>query len=274
MRLMIQVLGYSNFLERIALLQRNRPRGVEAPATNKMSNQDDVIQDMEKGSDLPTTEQPRETEATKVRSSHRVWKIIGALTLLGLAAFVIAFPILLIRNDGNESSAEAPEIPETSKDDGSDTEALQQKEFVSSTSPFDVRLALFSEEITRGYDDEAELEEDLRNVARFLLNNVLSRNTGKRGFEGVGIGRPNPNFFEAMPMAPAAPTDADAQFAPPPQAGTAERVPESGKVGDEFDDYGTNNQEEGSEEGDKLVSDGENGKPHLPLLVISTRSAF
>lgn len=227
-----------------------------------MSKQDDVIQDMEKGSDLLTTEQPLGAEPSKLRCSSRVWKIIGALTLLGLAAFVIAFPILLIRDGGNDSAAESPEIPESSKDDGIDTETLQQKEFVSSTSPFDVRLALFSEEITRGYNDEAELEEDLRNVARFLLSNVLSRNTGKRGFEGVGVGIGRPNFFEEMPMVPAAPTDADVQFAPPPQAGASERVPESGKVGDEFDDYGTNNQEEGVEEGDKLVSDGERGKSH------------
>lgn len=158
---------------------------------------------------------------------------------MGIVIFVVAFPITYL-NDSDDSSDEA----------SADPEEQVQRQFVSSNSPFEVKLPMFNEEIKEGYNNTEELKEDLRNAAKFLLNNVLNRNTGKEGYGSVGFGQRNPNIgvmpvFEDAPMAGA-----------PPEAARDE----SKAVGDDFDDYGSNNQEEGVEEGDMIVSNGENGK--------------
>ena len=98
------------------------------------------------------------------------------------------------------------------------------------------------------------LKKGLSEAATFLLSNVLLRNSGDPRFQGIGYGNQNPfNTWEFGPVLEA-PTDADTTAAPPPLA----KAPDP--VGDDVDSYGTNLQEAGVQEGDRLVSDGDFGK--------------
>lgn len=212
-----------------------------------MTGKDDLTLDMEKGSHEGTDES-HDSKATP-SPKRRVWPALGALAFLGIVVFIVGFSITYVNENKNDSG------------DGDGTVEPPEKvkyEYVSSTNPFKVKLSMFDQDIARGYTNSSELEEDLGNVARFLLNNVLNRNLGKSGYGHVGIGQRNPN----MPF----PTfgEEDMDFA----AGAPEMVADESKnaVGDEFDDYGTNNQEEGVEEGDVIVSDGENGKKTWMLV--------
>jgi hypothetical protein len=225
-----------------------------------MTGKDDLAVDMEKGSDQDEREQPQDTAKTPGPpvNKRRLWRAIAALVIMGIAIFVIAFPISYLHED--DESEELSNITEEEKDITKEEKDITEEEkdketakYVASSSPFKVQLAMISEDITRGYKDSADIEEDLGNVARFLLNNVLHRNTGKQGYEHVGMGRRNPNVFMTWEdVAVAAPV--------PAAADVAESAPQQDKVADDFDDYGSNNQEEGVEEGDMIVSDGENGK--------------
>jgi hypothetical protein len=199
-------------------------------------------------------------------SRRRIWMTIGIVTLVCLVVFAITFPIVYLEkkdDDDDSQSKDEESLANGSNSNGNGQAATAIKEFVSDeSSPFEVRLAMFDKSVADGYKgNTTKLQEDLQNVAKFLLNNVIYRNTGKVGYAGVGLGQQNPNYFlfrgPVMEFAPAPEADgtaadvAEAPAAPPVAA-------EGGSVGDDVDDYGTNNQEEGVEEGDMLVSDGEN----------------
>jgi hypothetical protein len=68
----------------------------------------------------------------------------------------------------------------------------------------------------------------------------------------VGFGRQNPNMFSfGRP---------EIAFSESPEAAAGDATASRPSVGDTIDDFGTNNQETNIEEGDVIVSDGENGK--------------
>lgn len=196
---------------------------------------DDLTTDMEKGSDhSERREQPQDPKDEVPSSRRRNLYILGAtlaflLALLGLAAFTISFPIIRCSDDNN-SQVKAP-TP------GDDDETSDQKVYVSAEdSPFNVTLSLFTADIARGYQDPVEIEDDLENVARFLLNSVLSSNTG-------GDEKSSENFRQPV-------------FADEGMAEDTSFMGDGGGLGDDFSDYGSNNQEEDVEEGDLIVSDG------------------
>ena len=204
--------------------------------------------DVEKGSGQSGREQGKAKAPAKNNANRRLWHAIGAVIFMGIAIFIVAFPITYINN--NDSSDDSDDQPSRDVPDTPDV-PKERAQFVTSASPFKVQLSLVDETITHGYsqDNQTELEEDLRNVARFLLNNVVNRNTGKRGFENAGMGQRNPNIgFPTM--------DNEFDFAESPGMDMPARQP----VSEDLDDYGTNNQEDDVEEGDTIVSDGNRGK--------------
>jgi hypothetical protein len=214
---------------------------------NEMSVNDNETTPLEvaKGSaDDGEREQPkRET----VQGHRQAWILLGVIALV---AFCIAFPVGLVKSRDNNNDKEL----EATSSAGASKEA--SKEFVSSNSTFQVRLALFSADIANGYASEEELKEDLRNAARFLLNNVIQRN--------IGITDGNGNF--GYPIYPA---EGDTTVSgnatsvpistPAYSTGDTAQVTTGGKA-PEGNEFGTNNQEKGVEEGDAIVSDGVNGK--------------
>lgn len=148
-----------------------------------------------------------------------------------------------------------------------DNDVIEEKaSFVAIDGPFPANLTLFGEGVVgKNFTDPALLQEDLENVARFMLSVVVKRNTNAKGFEDAGVGRQNPGRFVIF--------DNNIVFADAPGEGVedaAERPvaaasPSAGgpEVGDTIDDFGTNNQEENIEEGDFIVSDRDKGKQSL-----------
>jgi hypothetical protein len=201
---------------------------------------DEEEQDVEQGEDAAPT-------LTREPSGWRRKLLIIGVPLLAVAlVLAIVLPLTLkpvSRTSGlsdsssNNGGAANSTIPQLNLPDG----------------PFDTNLAAFSQDVTRGYSSLQDLELDLQSAAYFLLNQVTKRNTGVYGYGNVGFGR---GFPESMPVNDAAPVDGAAQTptsAPP--------------VGNNLDDYGTNNQEKNIEEGDLVVSDGTYGTFSMAFVV-------
>lgn len=120
---------------------------------------------------------------------------------------------------------------------------------VTPYSAFHPNLPNFDVKILEGYKTEDEFAQDCGDALRALLDRVVARNLGKRGYENVGRGgmMVDVAFAEddgdtaARPAAPS--TDAAPQEAPPRD-----------KVGNDVNDFGTNNQEDDVEEGDIVVA--------------------
>jgi hypothetical protein len=161
--------------------------------------------------------EPEQPEQEPIQGRRRTWILLGVIVLIALC---IALPVELVKKRDNENDNTAP------------SSTASYKQFVSSNSTFPVQLALFNGDIVNGYADEEELKDDLRNAARFLLNNVIQRNidiASGNGHSGSG------------------------------HSGSSDGS--QGEQGpDEGSEFGTNNQEKGVEEGDAIVSDGVNGK--------------
>lgn len=195
-------------------------------------------------------EMPLDT-SKDVGSSNKKWWIIGGVAIFGLVILVlaVALPLALITPASMTSTGGSITTIETSS-----------TVYTSTDGPFNVSLGLFNEGITRGYDSEAELKDDLANAAYFLLNQAVKRNAGVKGYESVGFG------FGQQILTIGAPTDEAAQSDGAVNKG----------VGNNLNDFGTNNQESGVEEGDLIVSDGTLGKliELWRLLACSRRSYF
>jgi hypothetical protein len=209
-------------------------------ATNVNDNENTPLE-VAKGS-ADEREQPKET----IQGRRQVWILLG---LMALVAFCIALPIGLVKSRDNNNDKELEATSSTGA----------SKEFVSSNSTFQVRLALFNADIANGYANEEELKEDLRNAARFLLNNVIQRN--------IGITDGNGNFgYPIYPAEGDTTVSGNSTSASRPQASCSDstddtsQVASGGKAEGDGSDFGTNNQEKGVEEGDAIVSDGVNGK--------------
>jgi hypothetical protein len=181
-------------------------------------------------------EQPRSAEApTKEFTEKNQKRGLIAMALLGSFA-VAAILIGILPNWGDEGGSAAAAATEPS-----DT---TQTFFESSAGPFDVKIPLFSANITKGYASIEEAELDLEQLAKFLLNDAIMSNfnAGRTGFDGGDMDE------EAYG------TDGDAILgdsgvAPPPEAAA------DTAVGDATD-FETNNQEENVDTADLAKSDG------------------
>jgi hypothetical protein len=159
-----------------------------------------------------------------------------------LVVIAVTLPLVLIKDDDSSSSDQ--QFPGDNR----------PVNFVPPTAitegPFSATVELLTEDVLRGYETEEELEEALANAARFLLNIVVQRNAN--GYDD-GVTYYDGPDFEVL--------EGDVERSPE-EAPSAEAVmgdATTGEVGDDVNDYGTNNQEDGVEEGDLIVSDGMNG---------------
>lgn len=185
-----------------------------AAVTSKQEDKDDDVERPLEVIPLPLKEE---------KSSPQSWFIVFGF-IIALVVVAVTISLSVSQNSGQES----------------------QLNFDNASQPiFDSSLGLWDANVARGYDNERELEDDLASAARFLLNNVVSRNLGLPGFQNTGLGR---SF--ANPEGGDAPVEMDASGAPP----------EAQQTSSNLDDFGTNNQEDGVEEGDRIVSDGKYGK--------------
>jgi hypothetical protein len=121
------------------------------------------------------------------------------------------------------------------------------------------KLPLYSEAILKGYDTLESFEEDLTLAAQHLVNNVVGRASGDTRYAGGGWGSrgSGPRIFEGDV---ASAEDASSPEAGAPSANRAASSDTQDDFGEDVDDYGTNNQEDGIEEGDIIVASEQAGK--------------
>ena len=200
-------------------------------------------------------------------NTRRIWYIVaGIIAGMAIISVAIAVPIVVKRSEetccieGKQNKTDP-----TSPLDGNKTIESKQNT-TNSTDPlngfknqnvaeisgyFNATLSLFGDGIPRAYSNESEFQQDVANVARFLLEGVVRRNTGAPGFENVARG----GFFRQQPVFGVpenAPDDS-------PEGGEGMVAKSPGATYEGVDDYETNNQEKDIEEGDVMVSDGETG---------------
>ena len=123
------------------------------------------------------------------------------------------------------------------KNDASDNQ-------ITFVPPFQESIPLLSKKVLEGYANKSEFEADLQKVVESYINGVSGQQIGVQRYASFGFATDPDVILE----------DANLQAAP-----SRERS-KGNAVGDNVNDYGTNNQERGVEEGDKVVTDGKVGK--------------
>lgn len=195
-----------------------------------MNREKDPDLDMEKGCNELPPEEPLRITTKNSNKYGRLWKAAVAILTVGIVVFVVAYSVKRTRDDsGTSPSSETKEEPRT---------------FTSTDGAFNVSLGLFNKDITSGYGDTKALEDDLSNAAKFLLNNVIKRNTREAGYGGMGPIEEKDMASDGAPES--APQAASDGF--------------SNAAGGKLNDFGQNNQEDDVEEGDMMVSNGKFGK--------------
>mmetsp|Transcript_11406 Transcript_11406/g.21784 ORF Transcript_11406/g.21784 Transcript_11406/m.21784 type:complete len:915 (+) Transcript_11406:67-2811(+) len=188
-----------------------------------------------------------EKQSRMAPNSKLKYLILGVILLV---AAVVAITVPVVRNNDDSKDVnlleDEKEIPEESDPLPSPNEEEFTGPNITTFSVFNPHIANFNEGILKGYESDDALAEGLGDALRALLDRVVARNIGTPGYENVAGG---PMF---------AFTDGDAIFettdtgAAPPAMDAAS--PDRSPVGDKVNDFGTNNQEQGVEEGDTVVA--------------------
>lgn len=190
----------------------------------------DLSDQAEKGE---VQEGPSNSSVSSPASNARKRWFIAVATLLALTGVILAIAIPVSRKNDHEKLSIASD--EDSNMDG--TVQQTAKATADITGYFNSSFSLFGEDITNGYISPDEFKSDLRNVARFLLDSVVKRNLGSEVNNAAG------GDLEVEPGVGVAAEGSNSDM----------RAPD---VGDNVNDFGTNNQEDSVEEGDIIVSNG------------------
>lgn len=193
----------------------------------------DLSDQAEKGE---VQEGPSNSSVSSPASNARKRWFIAVATLLALTGVILAIAIPVSRKNDHEKVSIASD--EDSNMDG--TVQQTAKATADITGYFNSSFSLFGEDITNGYISPDEFKSDLRNVARFLLDSVVKRNLGSEVNNAAG------GDLEVEPGVGVAAEGSNSDM----------RAPD---VGDNVNDFGTNNQEDSVEEGDIIVSNGRHG---------------
>ena len=133
-------------------------------------------------------------------------------------------------------------VPDWGKD--GDTAALEGQQtlgyFESNAGVFDVKIPIFTSDVTQGYATTEDLESDLEQLAKFVLNNAI-------------------DSYEKGRM-PGGPVLEDVAFADSPVEGSpveSSPVDEGGDQFSDISDFDTNNQEENVDKADLAKSNGD-----------------
>jgi hypothetical protein len=177
-----------------------------------------------------------ESESPKMNKFNKKQFLLALGMMIVVAAIIVGISVPLSSKDSDDKS-EDPENPPTGDGDTG-------RPTITAFTVFNGSLPIFNSNVLSGYDSEEELAQDLSNAARLLLDRVVARNLGKPGYENLG--------FAGSRFAV---TDDMQEGAPPMAPGAADAPSNDQKqvVGD-VNDHGTNNQEDGVEEGDKAVA--------------------
>ena len=125
------------------------------------------------------------SDTTAIAGNTQKSLFLGVIVLLLLAAILMGV------------------LPDWKEKRSDDNGTVSSKNYLESNSgPFDVKIPLFSPKITKGYSSNQELEEDLKDLAKFILNGPIStnRDAGKYS-SGSDTGMSAPVTAPAAPNA-------------------------------------------------------------------------
>lgn len=235
--------------------------------------------DSPKGTAAAATTATRSTTTNKYLSAK--WLAFGALVVAALVC-VITIPIVVTNNNNNNNSSNNSNsltnaqsntnTPNTDKNDTSSssdttkpgaggtgtsttgtntgTTTQQQSYFERVNGPFNSSIELLNADVTSGYTDDADLEKSIDNAANYFLGVVYKQNC---------LIEPNDvttTYTEDEVTSDGMMNDGGNIMADSPESSNQKQSLGSSSG---FSDYGTNNQEQGVEEGDLIVSDGKYG---------------
>jgi hypothetical protein len=200
-----------------------------------------------------------EKEPLTVRGERTKWYALGIFAVC-CALLAIILPTTLVLSNKSDTNGVGVDVdPEDPEIDSSNNDT--RRSFLLVDGPFPANLTVFNEGIVgQPYANPALLQEDLENAGNFFINNVVKRNTNVKGFENVGFGGRSPNTGGIPEIGITSTFDDIAYATISASSPAAEASAQGPAVGNNVNDFGTNNQETDVEEGDVIVSDGERGK--------------
>jgi Beta propeller domain len=200
------------------------------------------------GIDIPDgsapPEQPKEASTPDGAIGNNKGRTKGMMIVASLALLaVVGLVIGLVPDWGNDDNNDVPVTP---PEENLNTAAQASlKYYESTTGPFEVKIPLFSPNITQEYSSIDEVEHDLEQLARFVLNGAITSNVASGSVETVEDGDAQNDFIDAPEAgAPSAEGDLMAGSSATSGLGSA-------------NDFGTNNQEANVDRADVAKSNGE-----------------
>jgi hypothetical protein len=191
----------------------------------------------------------------------RPWKIAAFVGVLSLLVFVIVFPTLMVRRGGsstkssfatsttNPTSADTSKNVTVSADTSKNVTVDYKREVVIMEGPINATLEVLGNDTVHGYKNDEDFQNDLGQAANLFVGNTILTNVENFGTTN-GVAGGGTASSGATPESDSGAATFNSAAASPQ------------KVSDGTNDFGTNNQEKGVEEGDMIVSDGVNGTWH------------
>jgi len=209
---------------------------------------------------LPPSEQPQEDEASaplpsepRNKNTKKPLIVSGILALLVVAAVLVGVLPGWKDNASIEKSSSNNNANNNNNNSNEPSASLQQEYLIMTNGTFNVSLPLFSKHVTDGYANQEEFKNDLKEVAKFLLNDRIKNSAGWIYYDdssATNNSSVDGGFQEDGDMS---------QGAPAPEAGESVQDDGSGGSDDKLagvDAYDTNNQELSIDRADFVKSDG------------------
>lgn len=231
----------------------------------------DKVEKVKNLEEQPEAAIPKKPLTPVANNKNKTWTFVFVVALLvAIAVCVITIPIVYnnrneesavendikndnnstLSNDNSNSNNSANDNSNVNNSDSSTTNKNSSSTFFQTNNAFvNSTIEVMSASITEGYATEEELEESIQNAVNFQLGiiyNNMNRGTISNGSEtadGSDSAKQEPTQDASL---------ADGNTESSTTGGAAAKSPQ----GDSFD---TNNQEQGVEEGDMIVSDGNYG---------------
>ena len=205
---------------------------VATVVTDQEEEEGEMVEPTVAAAKSATTDRPIVIHCSATR-----WTLF-VLVLLVLVATALIVPLALIKGHSGEDNFELPYNPPFNEND---------KEH---------QVPLLSEQVLGGYATPEEFEADLTKVAKSYINGVVGQQLGVDAYSSFGL----TGIAAIDMMADGAPT---ITMSATPRTAAAPPPNHKESVGNDVNDFETNNQEDGVHEGDQVVTDGKIGKSIL-----------
>ena len=193
----------------------------------------------------PPEEDPEESPPLEAESAEEKGKRKQRNVLIVVIMFVVVLAAILIGVFVSEDKNKE-KVSESNQAGDPKSPSGEPQTYVSVNGPFEVEIPIYCPKNIGVYVDEGEAGVGFRQLALFLMNNVVNRNLEVPGFQNVGFGSNGGRFRPTE--------EVDMVMPPVADNGAASSI---GQVGDELDSFQTNNQEENVDQADNSKSDGE-----------------